>query len=144
MGVLIGSGETDLGSALQTLANEGGAPIQGQHNTMHFSNRHEGLVLQLARFLRPIWSNRVVNGAALALNAPQDLQIVQGNLMGLLRYLNDTSYEGGHYPEHPQLWQAEDLSVDALRRLVKQANEAISFVLLLSDYKLPDILRNPR
>lgn len=37
-------------------------------------------------------------------------------------------------------WDQEELSLHGLAVLLKQAIEAISFVLLLSDYKLPEIV----
>jgi nuclear pore complex protein Nup155 len=155
MGVLIGSADkfqnADLGSALQSIINEGGAPSINvvASNTMFYSHRHEGLVLQLARFLRPIWSIPVVRSTTPPLytsTASQaELQTVQANLQGLSRYLDEMSYEGGHaYRDNQAVWQLEENSVADLRRLVQQAIEAISFILLLSDYKLPDIINSPK
>lgn len=152
MGVLIGSSndfrQADLGSALHSILNDGGAP-QLDSNTsaaVWFSDRHEGLVLQLARYLRPIWSAPVVapvGQGLLGLAVPQTtLQTVQHNLQGLSRYLAETSYLGGHqYQDQVKAaWEAEEASVAALRLLVDHTVEAISFVLLLADYKMPEIL----
>lgn len=37
-------------------------------------------------------------------------------------------------------WDQEELSLHAMGVLIKQAIEAISFVLLLNDYKMPDVV----
>ena len=37
-------------------------------------------------------------------------------------------------------WDQEELSVEGLRKLLKQAIEAISFILLLDDYRITEII----
>ncbi|KLT44819.1 nucleoporin-domain-containing protein [Cutaneotrichosporon oleaginosum] len=111
-----------------------------------YSPRHDGLAATLARYLRPIWKAKVVATVPGPVRfklgvSDRELLDVQGNLADLLRFL-----ESHPFPRHQaegdgkRAWDAEEASIEGLRLLLKQAIEAISFVLLIADYKLPDVI----
>ncbi|BEJ12146.1 hypothetical protein CspHIS471_0206060 [Cutaneotrichosporon sp. HIS471] len=111
-----------------------------------YSPRHDGLAATLARFLRPIWKAKVVAAAAGPVRfklgvSDKELLAVQSNLGDLHRFL-----ENHPFPRHQaegdgkRAWDVEEASTEGLKLLLKQAIEAISFVLLLADYKLPDVI----
>jgi nuclear pore complex protein Nup155 len=111
-----------------------------------YSPRHDGLAATLARFLRPIWKAKVVATVPGPVRfklgvSDKELLAVQGNLADLHRFL-----ESHPFPRHQaegdakRAWDAEEASTEGLKLLLKQAIEAISFVLLLADYKLPDVI----
>lgn len=111
-----------------------------------YSPRHDGLAATLARFLRPIWKAKVVvpvpGPTRFKLGvSDKELLAVQANLADLHRFL-----ENHPFPRHQAegdgkiAWDQEEASTEGLKLLLKQAIEAISFVLLLADYKLPDVI----
>lgn len=113
--------------------------------TIVYSPRHDGLALILARFLRPIWNHKVTVPAGpkrLGLGVKDKTLVeVQSRLAELRRYVEEHPF-----PRHQAegdakvAWDQEELSLHGLQVLLKQAIEAISFVLLLNDYKLPDVI----
>lgn len=121
---------------------------QGQSGlrSIVYSPRHDGLALTLARFLRPIWNAKVVVAAPpparFKLGVPdKTLLSIQEHLAELHRYLEDHPFPRYQAEGDAKLaWEQEELSLHGLNVLLKQAVEAISFILLLSDYKLPDVI----
>jgi nuclear pore complex protein Nup155 len=139
----------DLASAAMSILLAAEAPIirtsQTGVRTIVYSPRHDGLALILARLLRPVWNAKVAVPAGakkLGLGVPvKTLQSVQARLAELRRYLDEHPF-----PRHQAegdaktAWDQEELSLHGLQTLLKQAIEAISFVLLLNDYKLADVI----
>jgi nuclear pore complex protein Nup155 len=152
MGVLLGSSQaaktSDLSSAISSILLSSGAPIIRDGTagrSILYSARHDGLVLILSRFLRPIWSSRVTMPAGpgqQVLGVPQKTLLeVQSRLEGLRTYIDEYPFPRHHAEGDVKVaWDQEELSLHALRILVTQTIEAISFVLLLADYKMGDIV----
>lgn len=155
MAVLMGSGGlkrqvADLVSAAVNILISAEPPIIQTSTTgtrsIIYSPRHDGLAATLARYLRPIWKAKVVATIPGPVRfklgvTDQDLLAVQANLADLHRFL-----ENHPFPRHQAegdgkvAWDQEEASAESLMLLLKQAIEAISFVLLLADYKLPDVI----
>lgn len=156
MGILMGSAAdklqvADLVSASVNIMLTADGPFvrQASHSSLRsivYSPRHDGLALTLARFLRPIWNAKVVVAdrppARWKLGVPdKTLLKIQGHLAELQRYLEDHPFPRYQAEGDAKLaWEQEELSLHGLNVLLKQAIEAISFILLLADYKLPDVI----
>ncbi|WVF70035.1 hypothetical protein IAT40_004822 [Kwoniella sp. CBS 6097] len=140
--------QADLASAISTILVTSGEPIikdgTGGKN-IYYSGRHDGLAIIVARYLRPIWNVKVTLPAGpgrLALGVPESLLLaVQGRLEKLRRYLDEHPFQRYQAEGEAKIaWDQEDMSIHGLQVLLKQAVEAISFILLLSDYKISDII----
>lgn len=142
----------DVASTLSNSLRSYGSPyirITGSTREVFFSARHDGLAIQLGRFLRPIWSQQIIvppspiRPATLAIS-PNTLTKVQNDLQGFRQFFDsqrDQGYQFGGIDGSDRLaWEQEELSMNGLQLLMKQATEAISFVLLLVDYKLGDVV----
>ncbi|EJD55558.1 nucleoporin-domain-containing protein [Auricularia subglabra TFB-10046 SS5] len=114
-----------------------------------FSGRRDGLVLYFARLVRPLWRGQIVRqGAHGRLEAnvfDSTLVTVQRNLESLRSFLerNPTLFSSTVELRDPALqeaWKIELASVAQLQGLLVQTIEAISFVLLLIDYQLSEIV----
>ncbi|KAG0656686.1 hypothetical protein C6P46_006988 [Rhodotorula mucilaginosa] len=116
-----------------------------------FSGRHEGLAFYLARLLRPIWRQKItISGSTPAQqmsNMPESvLSAVQRDLIALRTFVEHEQHLFTHIPDSSRAghnaaaYAAEQASLSALRLLLVQSVEAISFILLLIDYKLSDIV----
>lgn len=111
-----------------------------------YSPRHDGLAATLARYLRPIWNAKVIATAPAPTRfklgvSDKGLLAVQANLADLHRFLEDHPFPRHQAEGDGKLaWDQEEASIEGLKLLLKQAIEAISFVLLLADYKLPDVI----
>ncbi|EIW68747.1 hypothetical protein TREMEDRAFT_63207 [Tremella mesenterica DSM 1558] len=151
MGIMLGSQadlkQSDLHSSVNSILLQAGQPLIKDGTTgrsIVYSSRHDGLALILARFLRPIWNLRVtvsVMGRQV-LNVPESqLLVVQGRLDQLRRYIEEHPFPRHQAEGDAKLaWDQEELSLHGMGVLVKQAVEAISFVLLLADYKISDVI----
>lgn len=152
MAVLLGSSpeyrNADLTSAAASILLSANPPAIRDTNTgrvILYSQRHDGLALALSRFLRPIWSARVtapVMGGRQVLGVSQKTLLdVQSRLGGLRTYLDEYPFPR-HQAEGDQkiAWDQEELGLHGLSVLITQTIEAISFVLLLADYKISDIV----
>ncbi|WWC87143.1 uncharacterized protein L201_002029 [Kwoniella dendrophila CBS 6074] len=139
----------DLASAISTILLSSGEPIikdgTGGKN-ITYSGRHDGLALVIARYLRPIWNVKVtipsgIPGRQMLAVGESTLLAVQGRLEKLRRYLDEHPFQRYQAEGDAKVaWDQEDLSIHGLEVLLKQAVEAISFVLLLSDYKISDVI----
>lgn len=103
MGVMLGATapdtkQADLASALSTIMLSAGSPLVRDSTagrTITYSPRHDGLALMLARYLRSIWSTRVVYIPASPLSramlgVPEaTLLKVQSRLEALKRYVSE-------------------------------------------------------
>ncbi|SGY61158.1 BQ5605_C007g04532 [Microbotryum silenes-dioicae] len=123
-----------------------------------FSGKHEGLAFYLARLLRPIWSAKVTRtlpGASSPAgssprqvsNVPESvLTQVQRDLVSLRTFIEAESRLFALPSNLTQAthltyaYQTEQTSLEALRSLLVRSVEAISFVLLLIDYQISDLV----
>ncbi|KAL4070880.1 nucleoporin, partial [Scleroderma citrinum] len=120
-----------------------------------FSGRREGFAIYFARLVRPIWKDKVTKAGSLGLqelNVAENLMAtVQKNLFALKEFLDRNPHlfhstpgdlaasrsPAGHEQE---AWKAEQNSVAQLQSLLMRTIEAISFVLLLNDYRLGELI----
>ncbi|GAA5938722.1 uncharacterized protein JCM15063_004847 [Sporobolomyces koalae] len=125
-------------------------------NKVIFSGRHEGLALYFARVIRPIWKMKITRPAPSAADPGRQtsylpdsvLSSVQHDLMSLRTFIEQEHNLFTHLPDSAARmsqdssspFQAEQKSLNALRLLLIQSVEAISFILLLIDYQLPEIV----
>lgn len=134
---------------------DGGSPI----DSVRPSPRHEGLALYISRLLRSIWSARVINeevvpgvlarvGSTIKIDK---LRTIQRDLNELQRFLenNKSFIDGlsgpqalgrvGSRQEEIAL-QGEHRAMSSLLSLIAKIIEGISFVLVLFDERVEDIL----
>ncbi|GAA5897035.1 uncharacterized protein JCM6883_006558 [Sporobolomyces salmoneus] len=127
---------------------------QSSDSKIIFSGRHEGLAFYFARIVRPIWKMRITRPAP----SPTDpnrqtsylpdsiLSSVQKDLMSLRSFIEQEQNLFTSLPDSSRTgqdstpFQAEQRSLNALRLLLIQSVEALSFILLLIDYQLPEIV----
>ncbi|KAF5385502.1 hypothetical protein D9757_005350 [Collybiopsis confluens] len=118
--------------------------------TAIFSGRREGLALYLARLVRPIWKTRLVVAGLQPAVKEDRLTIIQRNLSRLKDLLDknphlfhsspgDSAVSRGTAVEQ-EAWKAEQASIAQLLSLLTRTVEALSFVLLLSDYQFGEIM----
>ncbi|KAH7104672.1 nucleoporin-domain-containing protein [Auriculariales sp. MPI-PUGE-AT-0066] len=136
---------------------QGGAPLLkagavtgSQADTqILFSGRRDGFALYFARLVRPIWRALIVrkgdNGRLESNVFDSTLVVVQKNLEALRSFLerNPTLFQASteiRDPADQEAWKIELASVSQLQGLLSQTVEAISFVLLLIDYQLSEIV----
>lgn len=135
------------------------------------SGRHDGLAIYLTRLLRPFWTQKITKkqvipgeGERFVPNIPaSDLTGPQRELQGLQTFLQQNAQlfglgnssggslgqnrsslnrSTGTSPEGEQVaMQAENDSFEALKALLSRSLEALSFVLLLIDYRLPNLVQ---
>ncbi|RDB29219.1 hypothetical protein Hypma_015604 [Hypsizygus marmoreus] len=119
--------------------------------TAIFSGRREGLCLYFARLVRPIWKAKLTKPAILGrqkLTVSEDtLVTVQKNLFALKDFLDKNPHLFHSSPSESttrvpdqEAWKAEQNSIAQLLVLLSRTIEALSFVLLLSDYMLGDLI----
>ncbi|KAK9759808.1 hypothetical protein K7432_016807 [Basidiobolus ranarum] len=123
-----------------------------------YSGRHDGLALFLARLVNPIWKKpfivKVGNEYDTAVSVSV-LSSIQQNLASLREFLEANP----HFTSRPdssqfmfsdlqtgrreaEAWQMEQQSLYTMQELLTQCFEAISFISLLLDYRLSDIIHN--
>ncbi|THH00942.1 hypothetical protein EW026_g1653 [Hermanssonia centrifuga] len=123
--------------------------------TATFSGRREGFALYFARLVRPLWKARLTKSGPLGLqepNVPDDVLVtVQKNLYALKELLDKnphlfhsapSDYTGARSATaaEQEAWKAEQSSVIQLLNLLGRTIEAISFVLLLTDHRLGELI----
>ncbi|KAI0670007.1 nucleoporin [Trametes maxima] len=123
--------------------------------TATFSGRREGLALYFARLVRPFWKLNLTKAGAHGLqdlSVPDDILVIaQKNLFALKELLDANPYlfhsaPGDHTgarsaaASEQEAWKAEQSSVSQLLSLLGRTIEAISFLLLLSDHKLGELI----
>ncbi|GAA5897181.1 hypothetical protein JCM5296_002246 [Sporobolomyces johnsonii] len=131
-----------------------GSGPQGQasDSKIIFSGRHEGLAFYFVRLIRPIWkqitrpSPSTSDPSRQGTNVPDVvLSAVQRDLIALRSFVEQEHLLFTHVPDSSRsspnsaAYQAEQASLASLRLLLTQSVEAISFILLLNDYQLPEI-----
>ncbi|GAA5897156.1 hypothetical protein JCM5296_002241 [Sporobolomyces johnsonii] len=133
-----------------------GSGPQGQasDSKIIFSGRHEGLAFYFARLIRPIWKQKITrpspspsDSSRQGTNVPDVvLSAVQRDLIALRSFVEQEHLLFTHVPDSSRsspnsaAYQAEQASLASLRLLLTQSVEAISFILLLIDYQLPEIV----
>ncbi|KAJ7492694.1 nucleoporin [Mycena latifolia] len=122
--------------------------------TAIFSGRREGLALYLARLVRPLWKSKLtaIGPSGLQQSAIPDktLVIIQKNVYALKDFLDKNPHLFHSSPgetgntrsavSEQEAWKAEQISVSELLSLSTRIIEALSFVLLLNDYKLGELV----
>ncbi|KAF8587314.1 nucleoporin [Ramaria rubella] len=125
----------------------------GGDGNVAFSGKHAGFALYFARVIQPIWRAHITVGESpqsLVSNiSEQTLITVQKNLESLRNFLftNPHLFDSAQgdltgssrATAEQEAWKAENSSASALKALVSQTVEAISFVLLLLDYGLRQV-----
>ncbi|KAG6898064.1 hypothetical protein C0992_006542 [Termitomyces sp. T32_za158] len=118
-----------------------------------FSGRREGLALYFSRLIRPLWKAKLtqpgIAGRQKLLVAENVIVIIQKNLFLLKDFLDKNSHLFHSSPSESsnrvpvaeqEAWRAEQNSVSELISLLSRTIEALSFVLLLNDYMLGDLI----
>ncbi|KZT30631.1 nucleoporin [Neolentinus lepideus HHB14362 ss-1] len=120
-----------------------------------FSGRREGLAFYFARLVRPIWKAKLTQPGPLGLQEcaiPEEtLVTTQKNLHALKEFLDNNPHLFHSAPgENPgargaaaneqEAWKAEQSSVSQIQALLARTIEAISFLLLLIDYRLGELI----
>ncbi|KAF8898825.1 nucleoporin [Infundibulicybe gibba] len=131
--------------------NYGTADNQG---TAIFSGRREALVFYFARLVRPFWQAKMLkpgqsNLFDLAISE-NVLVTIQKNLFALRDFLDKNPQLFHSSPSEPaatrssvadqEAWKAEQHSVTELVSLLSRTIEALSFILLLNDYRLGELI----
>ena len=152
MGISIGAqadpAQVEIANVISSILLNGGEPMVRDSPTgreIIYSSRHDGLALTVARYLRTIWSAPVlveVAGRGHCLGVTESVLLaVQSRLDSLKEYTDEHPFPSHRAEGEKKIaWDQEELSLDGLYKLIKQASEAISFMLLLNDYKLPDLV----
>ncbi|KIJ68529.1 hypothetical protein HYDPIDRAFT_82110 [Hydnomerulius pinastri MD-312] len=120
-----------------------------------FSGRREGFAIYFGRLVRPLWKDKITKPGALGLqelNVEENLLVtIQKNLYALKEFLDKNPHLFHSTPGDPatsrstagheqEAWRVEQSSVSQLQALLTRTIEAISFVLLLSDYRLGELI----
>ncbi|KAF8078700.1 nucleoporin [Lyophyllum atratum] len=121
--------------------------------TAIFSGRREGLALYFSRLVRPIWKAKLTKSGLLGrqtLAVEEDTIVtIQKNLFSLKDFLDKNPHLFHSSPSESstrvpvaeqEAWRAEQNSVAELLSLLSRTIEALSFVLLLNDYMLGDLI----
>ncbi|KDQ63476.1 hypothetical protein JAAARDRAFT_695291 [Jaapia argillacea MUCL 33604] len=123
--------------------------------TAIFSGRREGFAFYFARLVRPIWKCKLTKPGKAGLqasNISEDVLVVaQKNLYALKEFLDKNPHlfhsSPGDQPgvrgaaaNEQEAWKAEQSSVSQLQSLLARTIEAISFFLLLIDYRIGELI----
>ncbi|KZS96128.1 nucleoporin [Sistotremastrum niveocremeum HHB9708] len=137
-------------NARQILLSIGGKPTLSTVRIGHidFSGKLQGLTLYFGRLIRSIWNTNIVT-AKFALNVPDSELVTLHSDLQSLRELCETDPFLFQVPpgEHrsagaqDEAWKAELSASASLISLIAQTVEALSFVLLLHDYNLSELVQ---
>ncbi|KAG7450597.1 nucleoporin [Guyanagaster necrorhizus] len=118
-----------------------------------YSGRRDGFALYFARLVRRIWKSKLTRTSAAGIHEPTVpeavLVTVQRNLYSLKDLLDKNphlfhSSPGDSAVRAPaaeqQAWKAEQSSVVELMSLLTRTIEALSFILLLTDHRIGDLI----
>ncbi|TFK41242.1 nucleoporin [Crucibulum laeve] len=122
--------------------------------TAIFSGRREGLALYFARLVRPLWKAKLTRPGPTGLQtigvSDNTLVTVQNNLYALKDFLDKHPHLFHSSPSEPkssrtsvteqEAWRAEQTSISELLALLTRSIEALSFILLLNDYRLGELI----
>ncbi|PLW37309.1 hypothetical protein PCANC_15434 [Puccinia coronata f. sp. avenae] len=125
----------------------------GDGKKISFSGKHEAIALYMAWLVRPIWKKKVLVLSGAIPNVPISnlsevlLTKVQKELEALRHFIDSEVVLLASIPDvrtagrtDPAVYNLEQASIVGLRVLLTQAVEALSFMHLLIDYKLSDLL----
>ncbi|KAJ5466661.1 Nucleoporin [Penicillium diatomitis] len=155
--------------ARRVFIEQGGRPVPDENtvqdnvtpaiDTIHLSPRHDGIALYISRLLRSIWKKSITrvgkgpNGAAsvFASVGAAKLRAIQHDLSSLQEFfkINKSFIEGLTGPEElarvsnkqqETALQAEHRALHSLVQLVSHTIEGISFVLVLFDERVDEIV----
>lgn len=153
--------DPDITGAARTayIEHSGKAFINTNSDSIQFSARHDGLALYISRLIRSVWKAKVLNetvqgktGLMVTSTLPSSkLQSIQQQLVALQKFLdaNKNSIEGLAGPEalsrvrtrqDEMLLQNEHRAMNALVKLITSIIEGISFVLVLFDNPIVEII----
>ncbi|PFH50805.1 hypothetical protein AMATHDRAFT_75380 [Amanita thiersii Skay4041] len=119
-----------------------------------FSGRREGFALYFARLVRPIWKSKLTKQGPTGLQelavSDDTLVTIQKNLYSLKDFMDKNphlfhavpgeSASGRAQATEQEAWKAEQHSVAELLVLLTRTIEALSFILLLNDYRLGELI----
>ncbi|KAG6862386.1 hypothetical protein C0995_011826 [Termitomyces sp. Mi166 len=118
-----------------------------------FSGRREGLALYFSRLIRPLWKAKLtqpgIAGRQKLSVAENVIVTIQKNLFLLRDFLDKNPHLFHSSPSESsnrvpvaeqEAWRAEQNSVSEIISLLSRTIEALSFILLLNDYMLGDII----
>lgn len=130
--------------------DRGGYGSTASDSKIIYSGRHEGLAFYFSRLIRPIWKQKITRALPTGqTNNVSDgvLTAVQRDLISLLAFVEQEQHIFSLTPDSSNrsnqpapAYQAEQASLSSLRLLLTQSVEAISFILLLIDYKISNII----
>ncbi|KAF8640990.1 hypothetical protein AX17_000635 [Amanita inopinata Kibby_2008] len=119
-----------------------------------FSGRREGFALYFARLIRPIWRSKLTKTGPTGLQelavSDNTLVTTQKNLFLLKDFMDKNPHLFHSAPgesastrtpvTEQEAWKAEQASVSELLSLLTRSIEALSFLLLLNDYRLGELI----
>ncbi|TDL28525.1 nucleoporin [Rickenella mellea] len=119
-----------------------------------FSGRRDGLATYFARLIRPIWRSKLTktekSGAQSSHFSDAALVLIQKNLYALKAFVDRNpqlfmsappgDHLGARTNNEQEAWKLEQASIVQILALLTRSVEAISFILLLIDYNLGDLL----
>ncbi|KAF6766148.1 nucleoporin Nup157/170 [Ephemerocybe angulata] len=123
--------------------------------TVTYSGRRDGLAIYFSRLIRSIWKANITKINAFGKHelsvSPKTLLHVQQNLFALKDFMDKnphlfhsaTPIEPGTSrtsAADQEAWKAEHASVTELTALLSRTIEALSFMMLLNDYRLGDLV----
>ncbi|KAJ2920291.1 hypothetical protein MD484_g125, partial [Candolleomyces efflorescens] len=123
--------------------------------TAIYSGRRDGLALYFARLVRPIWKANITKLGKVSgkheLGVPaKTLLFTQQNLFALKDFLDKNPHLFHSAPSETnssrapvadqEAWKAEHTSIVELQGLLARTIEALSFIMLLNDYRLGDLV----
>ncbi|KAF1813320.1 nuclear pore complex protein Nup155 [Eremomyces bilateralis CBS 781.70] len=153
--------DPDIIGAARTayIEQSGKAFMNTNSDSIQFSARHDGLALYISRLIRSVWKAKVLKETlkgktgltVTSTLATAKLQSVQQHLVALQKFLdaNKNSIEGLAGPEaltrvrtrqDEMLLQNEHRAMNALVRLITSIIEGISFILVLFDNPIVEII----
>ncbi|KAK2461979.1 hypothetical protein APHAL10511_006442 [Amanita phalloides] len=120
-----------------------------------FSGRREGFALYFARLVRSVWKSKLMKQGPTGLQEialPDDtLVTIQKNLFSLKEFMDKNPHLFHSAPGESasvrtpitdqEAWKVEQSSVSELLSLLTRTIEALSFVLLLNDYRLGELIQ---
>ncbi|KAG8885546.1 hypothetical protein FRB98_001774 [Tulasnella sp. 332] len=118
----------------------------GGGTTTRYSMRYESLAAYFSRLVRPLWKAKITTATLVSNISSANLMSVQRDLERLKVFLSSNpqffipgsaAYGGTGIGVSQEAWRAEGIAATQLQTLMNQTIEAISFVLLLSDYNMP-------
>ncbi|KAG8993106.1 hypothetical protein FRB94_011063 [Tulasnella sp. JGI-2019a] len=122
----------------------------GGGTTTRYSMRYESLASYFSRLVRPLWKAKITTATLVSNISPANLMSVKRDLERLKAFLTSNPQfflpgpsafgSGPGIGASQEAWRAEGIAATQLQTLMNQTIEAISFILLLSDYNMPVVV----